>query len=428
MKGQYPLIALKSPITSKATIIIHTADRTASCFLLVYFTNKSIVRSKMTGNDAPTQIARESLTRSEYVPGSFIVLESLTAATVAQQPFTRSVTQDDLSLICLNFFTGKFSSHEIFLLIHYFSLPVFRCSFQKMGGGLSTVIFDNKNIGRLQMIQLVMPAYYMNYVKIAPEDIVIARESWGYIINNTSPAFIAMKNCNEMENSFSCLVWFYNSFYDRLFEVGPTARSLFKKNLQAQGRALVAMLSGALSLLEGVNTLVDNLIDLAHMHKKINVRALDYGPVGLVLLWTLEHCIGDSFTPEIKHIWLKIYSLMLSVMIPINVDDELKQINANDKKLSSEAQEFIFSTANITPPITTGQFQECTNRTAPTLCEGDSMIRKISRIFSMGTTEKVHVALEDDDDDDEDKKSDDGLPHHEEFINIDVAEHVEETE
>ena len=49
-------------------------------------------------------------------------------------------------------------------------------------------------------------------------------------------------------NIFSAVSFFYDSFYERLFEVQPAYRVLFRNSMQVQGKALVRMIDAALKL------------------------------------------------------------------------------------------------------------------------------------------------------------------------------------
>lgn len=58
-----------------------------------------------------------------------------------------------------------------------------------------------------------------------------------------------------------------------------------------------------------------------------NILWLD-GIVGEVLLWSLRRCLGsDSFPAQVQIAWVKIYSRMLRIMVPVAVSYE-RQLNA----------------------------------------------------------------------------------------------------
>lgn len=116
---------------------------------------------------------------------------------------------------------------------------------------------------------------------------------------------------------YSPISHLYDLFYNRLFELAPAVRPLFKGSIKTQGRALVKMLDGAVSLLERPATLKPALEALAERHVKYGALPAHYGVVGEVLLWTLERVLGpEGYTDEVKTAWLTVYSVMMHVMLP----------------------------------------------------------------------------------------------------------------
>lgn len=93
------------------------------------------------------------------------------------------------------------------------------------------------------------------------------------------------------------------------------------------------MISAALSLLNKPVELTKALEGLAKMHTSRGVMANQYGIVGECLLWTFDHCLGEQFTEDAKIGWIRIYSFMIDVIIPVALSEERKLLNAqkNDK-------------------------------------------------------------------------------------------------
>jgi nitric oxide dioxygenase len=103
-------------------------------------------------------------------------------------------------------------------------------------------------------------------------------------------------------------------FYARLFEIDPTARPLFKGDMQKQGRMLMQTLALAVRNLDRPDAVVPALQSLARRHNDYSVRAEHYETVGAALLWTLAQGLGEAFTPEVKAAWTATYGLVASVM------------------------------------------------------------------------------------------------------------------
>ena len=103
-------------------------------------------------------------------------------------------------------------------------------------------------------------------------------------------------------------------FYGRLFELDPALRSLFKGDMQEQGRKLMAMINVAVSALDRIDTLVPAVKDLGRRHVAYGVKVADYGTVATALLWTLEKGLGDAFTPAAKEAWTATYMVLAKTM------------------------------------------------------------------------------------------------------------------
>ena len=173
-----------------------------------------------------------------------------------------------------------------------------------MGGGTSKLEIS---INVTEASTLLMPNYYIKNVEVTDDDVNFARNSWTKIRLDTAPNFLMKKN--SLDNDTTCLIWFSEVFYERLFEVSPPSRPLFKNNLQRQGKMLVGLITTSLGLLNSIDKLVPTLIDLASRHTKYGVVASQYGTLGDVLFWTLRHCLGeDSFNNDTATAWVKIYS------------------------------------------------------------------------------------------------------------------------
>ncbi len=99
-------------------------------------------------------------------------------------------------------------------------------------------------------------------------------------------------------------------FYQRLFELDPTLRPLFKRDLTEQGRMLMQMLAIAVHSLDRLDTVVPAVKALGQRHAGYGVQAAHYDTVGAALLWTLEQGLGDAFAPEVREAWTTVYLLL----------------------------------------------------------------------------------------------------------------------
>ena len=103
-------------------------------------------------------------------------------------------------------------------------------------------------------------------------------------------------------------------FYNRLFELDPTLRPLFKGDMEEQGRKLMDMLTLAVKGLDRPEALLPALTALGRRHAGYGVNKHDYETVGEALLWPLEQGLGPSFTPDIREAWAALYRLVAATM------------------------------------------------------------------------------------------------------------------
>jgi hemoglobin-like flavoprotein len=104
-------------------------------------------------------------------------------------------------------------------------------------------------------------------------------------------------------------------FYQRLFEMDPTVRPLFKTDIELQAAKLMDMLAAALSLLERPGELTSVLEDLGARHVGYGVKTEHYTTVGEALLAMLESVLGDDFTIETRRAWTELYGLIAETML-----------------------------------------------------------------------------------------------------------------
>jgi hemoglobin-like flavoprotein len=103
-------------------------------------------------------------------------------------------------------------------------------------------------------------------------------------------------------------------FYQRLFELDPSLRSMFPSDMTGQRQKLMHMLTAAVKGLDHLDHLVPVLEDLGRRHATYGVLEAHYETVGAALLWTLQMGLGAAFTPEVKAAWTTVYGLVASTM------------------------------------------------------------------------------------------------------------------
>ena len=117
-------------------------------------------------------------------------------------------------------------------------------------------------------------------------------------------------------------------FYDRLFEVAPQVRPMFKGPIEAQGRKLMTTLGVVVNGLRDMEKILPVASDLAVQHVEYGVRPEHYETVGDCLIHTLHQGLCDEMTPELEQAWVAAYTALSGAMISAayGADDEGAQL------------------------------------------------------------------------------------------------------
>jgi len=112
-------------------------------------------------------------------------------------------------------------------------------------------------------------------------------------------------------------------FYDRLFELDPTLRRLFRRtDMAQQKKILMQTLTVVVKSLDRLEQLVPAVQALGRRHGGYGVRASHYDTVGSALMWTLGQGLGKAFVPELRDAWAEAYAVLASVMIAASEVEE----------------------------------------------------------------------------------------------------------
>ena len=104
-------------------------------------------------------------------------------------------------------------------------------------------------------------------------------------------------------------------FYDRLFEIAPSVRCLFRDDLTGQKKQLMSMLGMAVAGLSNLDTLMPVVCALGERHAGYGVKVEHFTSVGEALLWTLKQGLGEAFTPAVQDAWETAYSDLSQAMV-----------------------------------------------------------------------------------------------------------------
>jgi hemoglobin-like flavoprotein len=103
-------------------------------------------------------------------------------------------------------------------------------------------------------------------------------------------------------------------FYDRLFELSPGLRCLFKVDLIAQQQKLMTSLVQIMRSVEQPAALAASIDGLAQRHLAYGARPEHLETFNQALLWTLEKQLGADFTDEMREAWQDTYAKVARLM------------------------------------------------------------------------------------------------------------------
>lgn len=103
-------------------------------------------------------------------------------------------------------------------------------------------------------------------------------------------------------------------FYDKLFDLDPQLKPLFKGDMKEQGAKLMSMIGTAVNGLNNLEAIVPAVQNLGKNHVGYGVKDSHYDTVGSALLYTLDKGLGESFTPEVKDAWTEVYTVLATTM------------------------------------------------------------------------------------------------------------------
>lgn len=115
-------------------------------------------------------------------------------------------------------------------------------------------------------------------------------------------------------------------FYQRLFELEPSFRPLFKGDMKQQERMLMATLALAVEGLRQPGQIIPAVQDLGRRHAGYGVKDEYYDIVGQALLWTLAQGLGVEFTTPVRKAWEEAYTFLSEIMKEAAAELELEKI------------------------------------------------------------------------------------------------------
>lgn len=109
-------------------------------------------------------------------------------------------------------------------------------------------------------------------------------------------------------------------FYDRLFELAPDTRPLFRNDMAEQGRLLIDALGRIVTGLSRLDAMLPALRKLAERHVGYGVEHRHYAVAGEALLHMVKVHGGASVDAQTIDAWKTAYALVADAMIAASHD------------------------------------------------------------------------------------------------------------
>ncbi len=106
-------------------------------------------------------------------------------------------------------------------------------------------------------------------------------------------------------------------FYQKLFELEPAYRALFRNDMELQTQKFTHMMTWLIRNSQHPDQLSTELAALALRHKHYGAQADDYAVVGAALLGALQQQLGSQWDGETQQAWTAMYATILQVVIPV---------------------------------------------------------------------------------------------------------------
>lgn len=103
-------------------------------------------------------------------------------------------------------------------------------------------------------------------------------------------------------------------FYDELFAINPSLRSMFRDDMQVQETKFLSALSHIVRALDAPNIVLEDIRKLAQTHVGYGVKPEHYTSFGNALLRTLKRTLGADFTPDLSRAWSIGFRAIVQIM------------------------------------------------------------------------------------------------------------------
>jgi len=112
-------------------------------------------------------------------------------------------------------------------------------------------------------------------------------------------------------------------FYKRMFSNHPELLNVFNHANQKQGRQQFALASAVLAAakhIDNLEAILPAVIQIAHKHRSLGIKAEQYPIVGENLLGAIKEVLGDAATDEMIGAWAEAYGVIADAFIGVEAD------------------------------------------------------------------------------------------------------------
>lgn len=103
--------------------------------------------------------------------------------------------------------------------------------------------------------------------------------------------------------------------YAHLFRLAPEVKSLFSSDIATQSRKLMSILVHITANLDQMDSLEEELVELAVKHNAYHVESAHYAILKIALMNALAESLDDKWTSALQLAWGKAYDLIADTMI-----------------------------------------------------------------------------------------------------------------
>jgi hypothetical protein len=143
-----------------------------------------------------------------------------------------------------------------------------------------------------EILPFVKPLYHTAQ-PFGPNERETAERTWKMILNNQCDNFSHVKASTLNFPHANAIEWFYDIFYNRLFDVHPGCKTLFHRSINKQGSFFVRMFSLLITEVDDAEAFKKTLDNMVNLHNKIGVKAFEckYHLLGPPLHSLLTHLL-----------------------------------------------------------------------------------------------------------------------------------------